>query len=124
MKLKVQSVFDATQVLATIINEGRPLPQKGRYRVARAYAKLSPEWTVINERRTSMIMAYDYKNADDQVAVPDDKMEEFVAAWADFAKDEIEVDVQPIPIDQLSVDGAEGCISFAEFATLGELVVE
>ena len=140
MKLTLQRVFEATQALAAIINENRPLPSKGKYRVARMHAKLFPEFTTLNDRRTAMIMAYGHKQAvlhgkvvtepDDlthagivmQDAVPDDKMPEFLAAWADLAKEEIEVNVEPIPIYQLCIDGQEGVVTFAEFAALGELV--
>ncbi len=55
-------------------------------------------------------------------AVPDDKMPEFLAAWKELAAEEIEVAVEPIPLDQLCVDGQEGGISIAEFSTLDVLV--
>ena len=141
MKLTLQRVFEATQALAAIINENRPLPSKGKYRVARMHAKLFPEFTTLNDRRTAMIMAYGHKQKitlpgpktlDDpfgqkgieaeQDAVPDDKLPEFLAAWAELAREEIEVNIEPIPIDQLCIDGHEGVVTFAEFAALGELV--
>ena len=140
MKLKAQQVFDATQVLARIINENRALPSKGKYRIARMHAKLFPEFTTANEQRTAKIASYDHKawvtpegrivpaeeggdaKATEQAAVPDDKMAEFVAWWAEIAAVEIDVNVEPIPIEQLSIDGLDSSISYAEFATLGELV--
>ena len=122
MRLKVQQVFEATQVLAAIINEKRPLPTKGVYRVTRLHAKLFPEFNTVNEQRTAKIVSYDHKNEDDQPAVPDDKMPEFVAWWNEIAGEEIEVGIEPIPLDQLCIDGQEASISFAEFAVLGDLV--
>ena len=124
MRLKVQQVFEATQVLAAIINENRPLPTKGKYRVARMHAKLFPEFTTANDQRTAKIVSYDYKNDAEQPAVPDEKMPEFVAWWNELAGEEIEVGIEPIPIDQLCIPGADSPISFAEFGVLGDLVAE
>lgn len=122
MKLTVQQVFDATQTLATIISENRPLPQKGRYRVARMHAKLLPEFTVANDQRTAKIMAYENTNEAGQPAVPDAEMPGFIAWWNEMASETIEVNIDPIPIDQLCIDGQEASISFAEFAVLADLV--
>ena len=142
MKLKVQQVFAATPVLGKIIAEGRPLPGKGTYRVQRMHAALTPEWDMIARRYNQMVLAYGHKrhvtpdgrivsegelppaDAVEQDAVPEDKMEEFSAAWGEIAVEEIEVNIAPIPLDQLCFDGKDSSISFAEFATLGELVAE
>lgn len=139
MKLTVQHVWDATQTLAKIINEARPMPQKGKYRLARMHAKLLPEFQTINERREEMIKAYgthvkvrqpvceDPLNEVDgpDYMVPADKMEEFTADWKKFGADEIDVAVEPIPLACLDLgDGKDGSIQAAELITLGELVSE
>jgi hypothetical protein len=140
MKLKVGHVFEAMFVLTRIINENRPLPQKGAYRVARLHAKLMPEFQTISARRDALITAYDYRamvpgpqSKDDplgqnmvpasQNSVPPDKMEEFQAAWKDLAAEEIEVDVEAVPLAQLDLgDSVAGCIQTSELITLGDLV--
>lgn len=140
MRLKVQRVFDVTQTLAKIINDRRPLPTKGVYRVTRMHAKLFPEFETINNQRTEKIASYDHlawvtpqgaiiseaeaamANATQQPAVPDDKMPEFAAWWREIADVDLEVNIDPIPVDQLCIDGAESGITFAEFAALGDLV--
>lgn len=141
MRLKLQHVFMATQVLWNIINEKRPLPQKGVYRVTLMHRKLSPTFETLNEQRTAKIASYGYlawvvngavvseeeaktaANASQQPAVPDDKMPEFVEWWRALVEgEEVEVNVEPIPIDQLCITGTEGSISFAEFSVLGDLV--
>lgn len=141
MKLKVSHVMDATVVVAQIIREQRPLPQKGRYRLARLHSKLFPEFTTANERRDAMIMAYDHHAQVPDPAwdgagtaqpplvespnfhVPDDKMAEFNAAWSEIGDQEIEVDIEPIPLSQLDLgDSVEGSITANEFLTLGDLV--
>lgn len=139
MKLKVQHLMDAVLVISQIIREQgqdlRPMPQKGRYRLARMHAKLLPEFTTINTKRDEMISAYGYHQLvagpdDTQVesanfAVPADKMDEFTAAWKEIAGEEIEVDVEPIPLAQLDLgDGTDGSISANEFIVLGALVAE
>ena len=140
MKLTVQQVFDITPLLAKIKEENRPLPSKGKYRIARLHRKMEAEWNTIAERYNAMIKTYDHKrpmidgkvvtveeaegaaNVVMQDAVPDDKMPEFLAKWKDLAAEEIEVAVEPIPLDQLCIDGAEGGISIAEFSVLDKLV--
>lgn len=141
MKLKVQQIFEATQVLATIINQKRALPTKGVYRVTRMHAKLFPEFTLINDQRTAKIASYDHKafalpngtlvpaeeaaamGLVEQNVVPPEKMGEYVEWWSEMATDEVEVNIDPIPIEQLCIDGAESNITYAEFAVLGDLVV-
>ncbi len=136
MKLTVQKVMDATLTISAIIREARPMPQKGKYRLARMHAKLLPEFTIINEKRDELIKAYDYHPMvegpggplDTQVksenfAVPTDKMEEFGKARKEIADEEIELDVEPMPLAQLDLgDNADGSIEASELIVLGELV--
>lgn len=141
MQLKVQHVMDATLVISQIIRDQRPMPQKGKYRLARLHAKLFPEFKTINERRDDMIMAYqthqtrevpDPENpgqtkteATAEWMVPADKMDEFNAAWKTIADEVIDIDVQPMPLAYLDLgDAVEGSIQANELITLGELVTE
>ena len=140
MILTVQQVFDATPILAKIKDENRPLPSKGKYRIARMHRKMEAEWNTIAERYNAMIKVYGHQrptingkvvtaeeaegaaNVVMQDAVPDEKWQEFLAAWKDIAAEEIEVAVEPIPLDQLCIGGEEGGISIAEFSVLDVLV--
>lgn len=139
MKLKVQTVMDATLLITQIINERRPMPQKGKYRLARMHAKLVPEFQLINAQRDAMIKAYgthqmkSVKDADglesfvetEDFVVPADKMPEFIEAWKKIGDEEIELDIEPIPLAQLDLgNGADGAIEASELITLGELVKE
>ncbi len=142
MKLKAQLVFDAVPVISTIIREKRPLPQKGKYRLARMHAKLLSEYNTLAERRDAMIMAYDsplltfHSSEEDPIGqrakpsgkytVPEEKLSEFTAAWKEIGDTEIEIaDLEPIPLDQLSLsDDANGAIEAVELITLGDLVKE
>lgn len=133
MKLTILHVFNVTPILAQIIAEKRPLPLKGAYRVARLQAKLQAEFQTIAEKRDALIVAYDHKarpagapdDAPEVPTVPDDKVEDFLAKWADLGAEEIEVDVQPIPLSQLDL-GADtaGALTAAELMVLAELVVD
>ena len=141
MKLKVQHVMDATLALTNIINRQCPMPQRGKYLIARMHGKLLPEFKTIDARRDEMIKAYNTERVDEKVdevsgatirtvvegerMVPPDKMPEFLAAWKVIGDEEIEVDVQPLPLTALCMpNGTEGLIEAAEFITLGELVVD
>lgn len=141
MKLKVLRVFEAQPVLAAIIAAKRSLPAKGTYRIVRMNTALTPEWQMIAERHNALVLAYNHKRKrsvpapktkDDPLgqtmveieedAVPDDKMLEFEAAWKEISAEEIEVAVEPIPLDHLTFPDGESMLSYAEFAALGELV--
>lgn len=153
MKLKVQHVMDAMIVVSQILRDQnglprddgkvvpRPMSQKGRYRLTRLHTKLSGEFKIINDKRDEMIKAYDYhpfvkvKDAEgkdtavdsdvvsENFAVPMDKMPEFTAAWKELADEEIDLDVEPIPFEQLDLgNSVDGCLTPQEFFTLGSLV--
>lgn len=125
MQLTVQQVYDAVQALTAIINRNAPLSAKGQYRVGRMHKKLLPEYEPINERRNALIAPYDYKTESGNMAVPDDKLSEFVAAWNELAKEVIEVDVEPIPFEQINLgDATASPITTIEMIWLGDLVKE
>ena len=141
MKLTVQRVMDVLPFITAIINDGRKLPQKGAYRLARMYAKLLPEFEVANKQRNALIRAYDFPlmvspraSAEDplgqgpkvpsgEFTVPLDKLEEFNAAWKEIGEQEIEVDIQPAPLEQFDLGpNFPASIEAHELAVLGELV--
>lgn len=135
MKLTAQQIFDATPVIATIIREQRPMPQKGAYRLARMYQKLKPEYDTINQRRDALILPYDFKvklkdaegkeTGAEANGVPADKDAEFQAAWKQIADEEIEVPVEPIPLAQLDLgDDTKCAVRADELVTLFVLVAE
>ena len=47
--------MDMTLLISQIIREGRQMPQKGKYRLARMHSKLMVEFTTINAQRDEMI---------------------------------------------------------------------
>lgn len=130
MKLTATQVFESTLVLAQIIREKREMGQKASYRIARMHAKLFPEFQILAAKRDEMITAYGYiaPEGDPNAgmnAVPPDKVAEFNAAWAEFGKEELEVDVQPIPLAQLdNGDDKPGSMRTDELIVLGSLVAE
>ena len=137
MKLTVQHAYDATLLVAQIIRERRPFPQKGAYRLARMHAKLLPEFTTINTQRDAMIKVYDHHPmlpganpgdpdmASEEFSVPVDKMPEFAEAWGKIAVEEIDIDVEPIPLSYLDMgDVHTGSIDAGELIVLGDLVKE
>lgn len=140
MKLKVQHIMDSMLVVTNIINRQAPMPQRGKYLLARLHTKLLPEYKVIDARRDEMIKVYNnpqtktetLANGDVLITpvegewqVPPDKMPEFLAAWKLIGDEEIEVDIQPLPLTALCMsNGTEGLIEASEFITLGDLVFD
>lgn len=58
MKVKAQTIFDALPVITAIIDQRRPMPQAGKYRLARMHAKLLPEWKVLNDQRNELVKTH------------------------------------------------------------------
>ncbi len=135
MKLKAQQVLDVTVIVAQIIRENRPLPQKGKYRLARLHDKLLPEFRTLNAQRDAMISAYGYHAEtpvvdgppvlSEQFSVPPDKLTEWQAAWKEIGDQDIEVDVEPVPLAHLELAAnVDGSITGHELVLLGDLVTE
>lgn len=142
MKLKVQHIMDAVVLISQIIREERPMPQKGKYRLARMHSKLLPEFNVIDKRRNDMIKAYNHHpmvsagpSAEDplgekmvestEFSVPEDKIEEFMKEWNEIAETEIDIDVVPMPIDQFDLgDKFDGSLQGNDIIVLGSLITE
>lgn len=123
MKLTLKQVFEATPVVTAIINEQRKLPLKGSYRLARMHKKLVSEVEPIAAKYDAMLAEHCPPiegEAGRYTVTP-----EFVAAWTEFSKDEIDVDIEPIPLSQLSLgDDTAGSIRTDELIVLGDLVRE
>ena len=124
MKMTVQQVFNAHRALTSIIDAGRPLPQKGAYRLARMHAKLKVEFDPIAAKYDALLIEH-------AAPVPDTVPQrysftpEFNTAWSEIADDEIDVAVEPIPLSILDLgDSVAGAIKASELIALGELVTE
>lgn len=152
MKIKAGKLWEAMPILTRIINEKRPMPQAGKFRIARMHAKLHPEFVTINEQRDELIKVYDHhpqvfkdpelaqavalgipiaipadaeKVDSSEFSVPDDKLVEFNEKWGAVANEDIDINVMPIPIEMLSPVAAEnGSIEALEIALLGDLLTD
>lgn len=126
MKLTAQQVFDVTPVLTAIINEKRPMPLKGAYRLARMHARLAPEFNVVAAQRDAIIVALLPPDVNTVGAsVPLERMPEFNEQWGAIASEIVDVEVEPIPLALLDLgDTVAGSLSAADLVALGELVTE
>ena len=141
MKMTVGHVFQAAETVAAIINQNRPMPQKGSYRLARMFAKLKPEYDLIAARRDEMIEEYGHKamvpgpkTADDPLgqnlvpaenfSVPPEDMPKFTKDWAEVANEEIDVNVEPMPLAYFDRGDGTSVITAAELIFLDDLVTE
>ncbi len=145
IKMTVQQMMDATLTISQIIRDlngvprpdgslvRRQVPGKGRYRLLRLHTKLLPEFNTAQEQRDALITAYDTKEKieqedgseveSDRFVVPPDKLDEFNAAWKKIADEEIEIDAEAIPTDQLFMgNDVDGCMTPAELDALSVCV--
>lgn len=143
MMIKVETILAAVPVLTGLINRECPMAIKGRYRVARMYAKLKVEFDTVQERRDAMIKAYDTKQQipdptfvatsegepprmidGSNFMVPEDKLVEFNAAFKQITDEMVDVEIDPIPLVYLEANPPEAGIKAGELVLLGDLVKE
>lgn len=125
MDMTVGQIFDRTLTLTAIINEKRPMPQRGKFLLARLHAKLLPEFNIAAVERDKLIEEYGHREPDtDQMSVPVEKMPEFAEKWKVIADMVVDVDVKPIALADLELVGTNGGIEAHEMVTLGELISE
>lgn len=146
MKLKVEHIFEAMVTLSQIIRDERHLPLKGNYHLARLHAKLLPDFQVISTKRDEIIKSFDvHQKIPDPTFVWDrtqdpmqqnipmidgpgyiitpELQEAFIAQWKPLGEEEIEIDLQPIPLASLDLGQTTiGGITARELSILGELV--
>lgn len=129
MKLKASQVVAATTTLASIINENRPMPQKGKYRLGRMHAKLYAEWEQLEVRRKAIVEQHQEAvpvEGGDGGSEPTYRVSDAgEAEWQEVLAEEIEVAVEPIPLSSIDMgDTVNGSISANELQALGDLVSE
>ena len=129
MKLKVHQVFGAMQALDAIIRDKRPMPQLGKFRLARMQAKLLPEFQTANAQRAELIRKYGQPRLDGQTEVTRENMALFNAEWEPIAEADVEVDVGPIRLCDLDLSNEgdpvlNGALEASELLLLGDLVTE
>ena len=127
MKLKASQVLNATTILAAIINENRPLPQKGKYRIGRMHAKLFAEWEQLEVRRKAIVEQHQEEVPPAAEGEPATTRTSAAgeAEWKDILEQEIEVNVEPVPLSCLDMgDAVNGSVSANELQMLGDLVTE
>lgn len=124
MKMTVQQVFNAHRTLNDIVTAGRPLPQRGAYRLARMHDQLKIEFDRIAPKYDALLIEH-AEPVPDTVPQRYSFTPAFNEAWGEIANDEIEVAVEPIPLALLDLgDSVAGAITAAELISLGELVAE
>lgn len=137
MKISVQQMLNAFEVLTAIVNDEaagrRKLPQKGIYRVVRMRSKLEKEYEIANGRLLSLIAEHGGAKvvieatadtpAREMMQVPPDRMEEFMTAWKPLADELVEYEVEAIPLSQLDLGGQHAAaVRGSELIILGDLV--
>lgn len=142
LNVKVKTIVEAVPVIAQIAREKRPMPQAGKFRLARMHAVLLPIFSDIMKERDELIKSYNTPvmvpapvgTEEDQpqemipsenFEVPADQMADYNEKWSAILAESEEVNINPIPISMLSpADAVNGSIETAEIATMDELVCE
>lgn len=136
MKTTVGRICDAMSALTTIGNRTTAaIPNKGRYQLARLRAKLQPEYDTIQKQRDQMIETIGVKqtvNAGEgqmvetgNYIIPPEKTREWSDAWAEFAKEEIDLpDIAALKYETFHAgdDRADGGLEVGELMLLGEFI--
>jgi hypothetical protein len=102
MKITVNGVLSALQVMARLVGERRGL--KFGYRVKRIYEKLLSEAKAIDSHRKDMQASFGATEKDGQVVIPPDKMQEAEKAWQAFGESETRVDCWTLPASMIEAE--------------------
>lgn len=147
MKLTIGQIHIAVQVISTILRERRPMPQRGKFALAKMHSALLPKWEEIDKQRDELIKTYNHhpvmrraataadteeeikigyvEKVSDEFGVPDDKARDFAEKWKLIGEDEVEADVKPISVKLFDLGtGSDGSIEGAEIIEMGNLVIE
>lgn len=127
MKLTMGQMRSAYIAVMEIAKNGRDMPDKGKYRVARLAALLKGEFEASEKARGDLIKSYGRATEDGGALVPPEKMEDYGERWIALEGDEVDVNVRAIPFSQLFAASGEkeppaNPVSVGELIGLGPLV--
>lgn len=101
MKLKLSQIVNGYSALMEVATA--KLPIKSAYRLQRNMRILKPEAEQFEKTRIDLIKTkYGVKGEEDSYTVPESKIAVFQKQLEEVLSMEVEVDVQEIPIDELS----------------------
>lgn len=134
MKLTIAQVFNAVTALHAIITDKRPMPQVGKYRLARVHSLLLPEYLVASAQRDELIRKHGVPREGGGFIVPDENLAAFTADWEPIATTVVDIDVEPVPLSRLTLRSGpatgeqdmatNGALEVGEIVLLGPLVTE
>lgn len=99
MKITLGEVDTAKDSLRSLM--AKELPIKVSYRFAKLAKQLSDELNQLEDQRKELIKKHGDAKDDGTFKIPDDKRETFLKEYEDLLSLEIDVNFEPVTVDQL-----------------------
>jgi len=99
MKLALGDIRLMKDPMIKLLDE--PLPIKIAWKLTKLVKVFDKELGEIEEFRVNLIKKMGVSGEDGSIKVPDDKMEEFIEEFNELLQNEVEVDFEPIEVEQL-----------------------
>jgi len=100
MKVKIREILESSSVLQKLTTTS--LPVKTSYNILRNTRKISQEIEPFEKARTELVAKYGTEDESGKIVVTDSNLQIFYKEVGELLDEEIEVDIRPIKIDDLS----------------------
>lgn len=106
MKVKVETLWEAQKAIEALLGDSKKVGEEQKedtrdfkltYRLGRISKKIIKEIGLIGETRNKMIRKYSDRLDNGQMKIRIKDADLFEKEWGDFIKQEIELDITPIP---------------------------
>ncbi len=95
MKVRLIDIYNSVSVLNKLVEE--PLPTKTSFKLMKLLNILNAEVKLVEDQRVKLIKQYSM----DGTTVSEQNKENFIKEFTDFLNDEVEVQWEPVEIDNL-----------------------
>lgn len=99
MKVKIREIFESSTILQKLTSAS--LPAKVSYNILRNARKIEQELVPFEKARIDLVRKYG-KDEEGKVIVTDESLPTFYDEIGELLEQEIEIDIRPIKIDDLS----------------------
>lgn len=98
MQMKLGEILEMKDPMVRLSNE--KLPLKLAFKLAKVIKAIDEHLSSVNEVRQKLFTKLAVEK-DGQMVVPDDKVQEFNEEWSELLNSDVDVDFEPISLDDL-----------------------
>lgn len=99
MKVKLSDIYNSIESLNKLMQVELPITVS--YKLVKLLKKLNEEIGLIEQSRIKLVKKYSPDGKDENVAVPEDKRDEFFKEFAELLTTEVTLNFEPISVSSL-----------------------